>query len=77
MENLTIEYSYSDVICLFLEPVLTDIGELWIRDKITLAQGYVAGKNAEDFHAFGRKMVTTFLKIAGWQVHDMGNDITV
>ena len=32
-----------------LEPVLVEIGERWAKDKLSLAQGYVAGKVAEDF----------------------------
>jgi methanogenic corrinoid protein MtbC1 len=31
-----------------LEPVLEEIGDKWAKEKITLAQGYVAGKVAED-----------------------------
>lgn len=31
-----------------LEPVLAEIGERWAKDKLSLAQGYVAGKVAED-----------------------------
>jgi len=31
-----------------LEPVLIEIGERWANDKLSLAQGYVAGKVAED-----------------------------
>lgn len=30
----------------------------------------------DDFHSLGRKMVGTFLKASGWDVYDMGNDIT-
>lgn len=31
-----------------LEPVLVEIGERWAKDRLSLAQGYVAGKVAED-----------------------------
>lgn len=31
-----------------LEPALVEIGERWAKDKLSLAQGYVAGKVAED-----------------------------
>lgn len=31
-----------------LEPVLVEIGESWAKDKLSVAQGYVAGKVAED-----------------------------
>ncbi len=86
-----------------LEPVLTRIGEAWCRERISLAQGYVAGKIAEDllvaaassssdllldvkgpvvignveddYHSLGRKMVSVFLRAAGWKVIDLGNDV--
>jgi len=99
-------YGYRSAIDTILQPVLVMLGELWSRDDITLAQGYVASKVSEDilesamadplfnsgistlasvavignieddFHAFGRKLVTTFLKLAGWEVHDLGCDVT-
>lgn len=32
--------------------------------------------NAEDdYHSLGRRMVTTFLRIEGWEVLDLGNDV--
>ena len=86
-----------------LEPVLERIGEAWCRERISLAQGYVAGKIAEDllvaaassqgdlmldvkgpvvignveddYHSLGRKMVSVFLRAAGWKVVDLGNDV--
>lgn len=86
-----------------LEPVLERIGEAWCRERISLAQGYVAGKIAEDllvaaassvsdlllevkgpvvignveddYHSLGRKMVSVFLRAAGWKVIDLGNDV--
>ncbi len=106
LDKLAAKSSYRDVILSYLEPVLSDIGEMWIKEEITLAQGYVAGKIAEDilekainsgeysqketdskgtvvignieddYHALGRKMVVTFLKMGGWQVYDMGSDVT-
>lgn len=89
-----------------LEPVLIEIGELWSKEKLSLAQGYVAAKITEDillkaveskewqmenkrnqvpvilanieddFHSLGRKMIGTFLQATGWDVHDLGNDVT-
>ena len=89
-----------------LDPALIEIGELWSKEKLSLAQGYVAAKITEDvllkavdsmewctntehlhipvvlanieddFHSLGRKMVGTFLQLSGWDVHDMGNDVT-
>jgi methanogenic corrinoid protein MtbC1 len=86
-----------------LEPVLARVGEAWGQERISLAQGYVAGKVAElflseagaeaalsgrgggrpvvlgniedDFHALGRKMVAAFLRLDGWRVIDLGNDV--
>jgi methanogenic corrinoid protein MtbC1 len=35
----------------------------------------VIGNIEEDFHALGRRMVGTFLRLEGWDVHDLGNDV--
>ena len=97
---------FNAVIAEILEPTLTLIGERWHLDSISLAQGYVGGKIAEDmlhllaedeqrrglapdafkgraivcnaeddYHSLGRKMVASFLGIAGWEVVDLGNDV--
>lgn len=42
------ELGFKVVIRDVLEPVLVDIGERWWREELSLAQGYVAGKIAED-----------------------------
>jgi len=40
------------------------------------AQGTVILGNIEDdYHALGRKMVGAFLRAAGWEVRDLGNDV--
>ncbi len=36
----------------------------------------VIGNIEEDFHALGRRMIGTFLRAEGWDVHDLGNDVT-
>ncbi len=36
----------------------------------------VIGNIEEDCHALGRKLVGIFLKASGWEVHDLGNDVT-
>lgn len=33
------------------------------------------GNIEDDFHSLGRKMVVTFLRAAGWDVRDLGNDV--
>lgn len=96
---------YASTISALLEPTLMEIGELWSQEKISLAQGYVAGKLAErvldaalaaedrggletsrrgrvvlgnvedDYHALGRRMVASFLRLDGWEVVDLGNDV--
>jgi len=40
--------NYDNAISEILEPVLEDIGNLWVAEKISLAAGYLAGKIAED-----------------------------
>jgi methanogenic corrinoid protein MtbC1 len=40
------------------------------------ARGATVVCNAEDdYHALGRRMVATFLRIGGWEVIDLGNDV--
>jgi methylmalonyl-CoA mutase cobalamin-binding domain/chain len=88
-----------------LDPALYSIGEQWNRSEVSLAQGFVAAKIAEDtltlclppdhsdparprkgvillgnieddYHSLGRRMVASFLRTAGWEVVDLGNDVT-
>lgn len=35
----------------------------------------VIGNIEDDFHSLGRRIVSTFLSTAGWEVHDLGNDV--
>lgn len=35
----------------------------------------VLGNIEDDFHALGRRMVSTFLRMEGWAVRDLGNDV--
>ena len=35
----------------------------------------VLGNIEDDFHALGRRMVSTFLRANGWVIHDLGNDV--
>lgn len=37
----------------------------------------VVGNIEDDFHSLGRKMLTTFLAAAGFEVRDLGNDVPV
>ncbi len=86
-----------------LAPALVQIGAMWGKASVSLAQGFVGAKIAEDtllrclpdnpdfpvlfkgtvvignieedFHSLGRRMVASFLRAAGWEVHDLGNDV--
>lgn len=99
------KYGFPAIIEELLDPVLRIVGERFAMDRISLAQGYVAGKIAEDllallessteiatsrlnkrgiavignaeddYHALGRRMLGTFLQIAGWTIVDLGNDV--
>lgn len=94
---------FRTVIAKVLDPTLRLVGDRFMEERMSLAQGYVASKVAEDllerldaaaveglaaprkvavlgnaeddFHALGRRMVATFLRIEGWQVEDLGNDV--
>ncbi len=92
-----------------LSPTMERLGEMWARNKseLSLAQGYVASKVAEDAlakilqireakglkpgplkgpiilgnaqddcHPLGRRMVSAFLKMEGWDIVDLGIDVS-
>lgn len=90
------------VISEILDPALVRLGRRWELETLSLAQGFVAAKIAEDamlrclpaqaklpttkgavvignieddFHSLGRRTVALFLSAAGWEVHDLGNDV--
>lgn len=47
------------------------------EEPIPVAKGPVLVGNVEDdFHPLGRKMVAAFLRADGWEVHDLGVDVT-
>lgn len=49
-----------------------------IPDKATATHdkgAVVIGNIEDDFHSLGRKTVSLFLEAAGWDVHDLGNDV--
>ena len=48
LEAYAASRSYRETMIDILEPVLEDIGTKWVEENISLAQGYVAGKVAED-----------------------------
>lgn len=45
---------YDDALRNVLEPTLRMVGDRWVSDGISLAQGFVAGKVAEDFMILGK-----------------------
>ena len=36
----------------------------------------VVGNVQDDFHPLGRKMISAFLRFSGWEVHDLGVDVS-
>lgn len=44
-------------------------------DKSHTKGAVVIGNIEDDFHSLGRKTVSLFLSAAGWDVHDLGNDV--
>jgi methylmalonyl-CoA mutase cobalamin-binding domain/chain len=48
LDSLAAQSSYMEVIHAILEPVLVEIGNMWVKEELSLAQGYVSGKIAED-----------------------------
>ncbi len=64
-----------------LGKVTEDIFELtaseYRQNELNQEKGPVIIGNIEgDTHALGRKLVTIFLKLEGWQVIDLGNDVS-
>lgn len=47
-DSVAARTGYARVVQDILEPVLVEVGERWAKDRLSLAQGYVAGKIAED-----------------------------
>ena len=46
------------------------------NEAIPLTKGpVVIGNIEDDYHSLGRKLVTIFLRTAGWRVIDLGNDV--
>ena len=106
VEDWAKTYGYEQAITQVLEPTLAAFGEKWATaEDVSLAQGYVAGKVAEDImenaaaarasgpveqeskgpvvianieddcHVLGRRLVTIFLRLDGWKVYDLGEDV--
>lgn len=105
LDRIVEERGFRVAIAELLEPTLRMVGERFAKDRLSLAQGYVAGKIAEDllatidasaypaegaaserksavlgnaeddYHALGRRMVSAFLRVDGWRVEDLGNDV--
>ena len=106
VEEWAEDHGYERAVTEILEPALTLFGDRWAtEDDVSLAQGYIAGKVAEDImeraaasqavkspvseskgqvvignieddcHVLGRRMVATFLRLAGWEVYDLGEDV--
>jgi methylmalonyl-CoA mutase cobalamin-binding domain/chain len=106
IDDWAAEHDYERAVLELLEPALELFGETWAaKENISLAQGYIAAKIAEDvmlklsesqplktpggepkgtvvvgnieddYHALGRKLIATFLRTAGWNVIDLGNDV--
>lgn len=88
-EQLSSKSSYESVFINVFEPALKSFGELWVHDNsISLAQGFISGKIAEDFIAkVGEERLKTkqFFKEIGTVVignieddfHALGRNIIV
>jgi methanogenic corrinoid protein MtbC1 len=79
------EWTYSESITLAQAYIAAKIAEdvlKKIADQIkpTVAEQpekgpVIFGNIEDDFHSLGRRMVVTFLRINGWNVIDLGNDV--
>lgn len=48
VDRIAMDIGYFEAINKVLEPVLLEIGEMWAKENLSLAQGYVASKITED-----------------------------
>lgn len=46
-----------------------------VQESIETKGVVVIGNIEDDFHSLGRRIVASFLSAAGWEVHDLGNDV--
>lgn len=60
------------------EDILNHIAEerKSVAESVTPKGPVVFGNIEDDFHSLGRKIVVSFLRINGWEVIDLGNDVT-
>lgn len=70
IRNIAEKTGYFTAINTLLEPVLIEIGELWSKEKLSLAQGYVAAKITED-------ILLKALESKEWQMENMRNQVPV
>lgn len=68
--NVAEKQGYFTAINTLLEPVLIEIGELWSKEKVSLAQGYVAAKITED-------ILLQALESKEWQMNHGKNQVPV
>lgn len=54
--------------------VASESGE-FKKEDVDKSKVAVIGNAEDDYHALGRKLLVTFLKMAGWLIHDLGNDV--
>ncbi len=70
IDQISQEIGYFEAINQVLEPVLIEIGEMWSKENLSLAQGYVAAKITEDILL---KAVDT----SDWQIRQKANNVPV
>jgi methylmalonyl-CoA mutase cobalamin-binding domain/chain len=75
-ESFTIAQAY--VAAKIMEDILLEVAAHRPQKATpaTLKGPIVLGNIEDDYHALGRRMVASFLEGDGWQVRDLGNDVT-
>ncbi len=46
------------------------------KETVGVRGRIVIGNIEDDYHSLGRKLLGVFLESSGWEVHDLGNDVT-
>jgi len=70
VDQIAHEMGYFEAINVLLEPVLIEIGDMWSKENLSLAQGYVAAKITED-------ILLKAVESSEWQLKQIENNIPV
>ncbi len=75
-ENKTVSLAQNFVAAKIAEDILLRcLPDAGAAPRVPSQGPVVLGNIEDDFHSLGRRVVASFLRAAGWEVHDLGNDV--